>query len=213
MIIFHVVHQSSSPANRVSLPTVSPIRRGVRKETHLTHARIDFSVSAPSRVWPGSLPDVQLWRGYAYRAVSTLDFARGIHSRVWNANVTRAEFPLVADALHRSRNGLATITVATGYRSLPIARRALNFNLANLACRWLTASGERPGSLSSWLTIRICFYLSTKWLINNVSIFSIASRFQFRSFTIIECTVKWDFIYCNYALLWHWLLGFLVENI
>lgn len=136
--------RSSSPG--VSPPTVSPIRRGVRKETHRTHARIDFFVSAPSRVWPGSLPDVQLWRGYAYRAVSTLDFARGIHSRVRNANVARAEFPLVADALHRSRNGLATIIVATGYRSLPIARRALNFNLANLACRWLTASGERPGS-------------------------------------------------------------------
>lgn len=68
-----------------------------------THA--GYTPTSPFRVWPGSLPAYS-YDGYAYRPVSTLDFAGGIHSRR-NANVTCAEFPLVADALHRSRNGLA----------------------------------------------------------------------------------------------------------
>lgn len=73
------------------------------QETHRAHARIDFSVSAPSRVWPGSLPDVQLWRG--------LRLPGRVHSRFCPGN-----------SLSCSKRNSRWISIG-GRRASPIAKR------------------------------------------------------------------------------------------
>lgn len=174
IITFRVVHRSS--ANGVSPPNgISDTQRRGDASHSRTHRLLHFC-AVPGLTW-----------FFAGRTVMTgLRLPGRVHSRFcpgnslscskrernsrWISIGGRRAPPIAKRPCHDYR-------LATGYRSLPIARRALNFDLANLACRWLTASGGRPGSLSSWLTIRICFYLSTKWLINNVSIF--LSRLDF----------------------------------
>lgn len=72
-----------------------------------------------------------------------------------------------------------SIAIATGYRGPtivrgPVARRALNFDPANLACRRLTAS-IGPSSATWFFIVAFdhsrLFLLSMKWFINNVSAF------------------------------------------
>lgn len=117
-------------------------------------------VSSSFRVWPGSLPDVQLWRGTLTGPCPlsilpgefTLVFETRERNSRWISIGGRRAPPIAKrpchDHHHRDRLPEAW----------PIARRTLNFDIANLACQWLTASGGRPGSLSSRLTTRICFH-------------------------------------------------------
>lgn len=143
--------------------------------TRATHWLLRRFCAVPSLTW--FFAGVQLWR---------LCLPARVHSRFCRGNSlsSKRERNLRWISIGSRRappiaKRPCPIATATGYCGLtivrgPVARRALNFDPANLAYRRLTAS-IGPSS-ATWFFIVASdhsrlFLLSTKWFINNISAF------------------------------------------